>query len=458
MADTYAIFIFRRDLRIADNKGLQYALHNHKKVIPVFIFTPEQIGSSNKYRSENAIQFMAESLKDLDTELKNKGSRLHIFQGENEKVISNIICTIPVCEIIYNRDYTPYSISRDKKIQALGKKKNIKVTEVEDYLLRPMGDLLKKDGKPYTVFTPFFNHGKKFSIDKPKRTHTTNLTKTNKLKTSSLIQYTKNKNILAHGGRKQGLSRLKSIPKQSKYNTTRNMLEDFTTLLSPYIKFGCVSIREVFWACHKNLSSTNQLFAQLFWREFYYYIVYYFPRVLKGKCFNEKFDAVKWPWEKSYFDHWCNGTTGIPIVDAGMRELNATGYMHNRARLITSNFLNRLLGINWQKGEMYFAQQLTDYDPAVNNGNWQWIASCGTDPKPYFQRLFNPWLQSKKYDPDAAYIKKWIPELTDIPPKEIHQWNKYCKDYELKTLGYPAPIIDTAEARKKSVALYRSIK
>ena len=157
------------------------------------------------------------------------------------------------------------------------------------------------------------------------------------------------------------------------------------------------------------------------------------------------------------FKKWCNGETGFPIVDAGMRQLNQTGYMHNRARLITSNFLNRMLGMDWRKGEKYYAQQLSDYDPAVNNGNWQWIASTGVDPKPYFQRLFNPMIQSEKFDPDAKYIKEWLPELRDIPVKELHNWSDHYQKYDLKDIDYVKPMVDYKEARARSVKMYKAV-
>jgi deoxyribodipyrimidine photo-lyase len=203
------------------------------------------------------------------------------------------------------------------------------------------------------------------------------------------------------------------------------------------------------------LGKKNDLLGQLFWREFYYYICYYYPKVLNGKNYNEKYDKIKWKYNKNHFDKWTNGQTGYPVVDAGMIELKTSGYMHNRARLITSNFLNRMLGMDWRKGELYYATQLTDYDPAVNNGNWQWIASTGTDPKPYFQRLFNPWLQSEKYDKDAEYIKKWLPQLKDIPSKELHEWDKYCDNYDVKKLGYYKPVVEYKKAREESIKMYK---
>ena len=446
----YTIFIFRRDLRLFDNNGLFHAIKNYDKIIPIFIFTPEQVTDKNKFKSENAIQFMVESLRELDSDLRKYKSKLHLFYGDNIKVLKKIIKKIDVKAIVFNMDYTMYALKRDKSIEKLCKENEIECSIIEDYLLEKMGTFNKNDGNPYTVFTPFKNNGLKFAVDKPNKYKIKNLTRSNKLLTTDYIKYTENPNALVRGGRKLALFMLDRVNDQKKYNKTRNTVSLKTTRLSAYIKFGCVSIREVFWKFKKDLGLKNDLIGQLYWREFYYYIAYHFPRVLMGENYNKKYDKLKWTNSKSKFIKWSKGETGYPIVDAGMRELNETGYMHNRARLITSNFLNRMLGMDWRIGEMYFATKLLDYDPSVNNGNWQWIASTGVDPKPYFQRLFNPWLQSKKYDSDAKYIKKWVPELEKVPANEIHEWYKYYKNYD----NYIKPIVDYKEARKASIKMY----
>ena len=451
----YNIFIFRRDLRIYDNKGLNESMNNLENIIPIFIFTPEQITNKNKFKSENAIQFMIESLKDLDLDLKKNNSKLHIFKGDNIAILKKSK-KIDIDNIIFNKDYTPYSIKRDKQIESFCKKENINCLVYEDYLLDKIGSFLKKDGEPYTVYTPFKNNVLKNKIDKPNKIKPKNLIKKN-LDEDNYIDYNENDNILVKGGRDEGLKQLNKIKNQKKYNETRNMVSLSTTLLSAYIKFGCISIREVYWKMIEELGKKNGLIAQLVWREFYYYIVYYYPSVLKGKNFIEKYDKIEWVKSKTNFNKWKEGKTGYPIVDAGMIELNTTGYMHNRSRLITSNFLNRLLGYHWKVGEKYYATQLTDYDPSVNNGNWQWIASTGVDPKPYFQRLFNPILQSQKYDPDAEYIKKWLPQLKEIPAKELHNWEDNYSNYNLKDINYVKPIVEYKKAREKSIKMYKNI-
>ena len=453
----YTLFIYRRDLRIVDNKGLNLAMKKFENIIPIFIFTPEQVGDKNKFKSDNAIQFMCESLKEVDRDLKNHGSKLHVFKGENIQVLKRIFHTINVKNIVYNMDYTPYALKRDKSIKKLCKKNNVNCIEVEDYLINKVGTIVKPNGDPYLIFTPFKNKGLTFGVDKPSKNRVKNVVKLNKLNTSRIIDYEINDNILVKGGRSEGVKMLKKVKQHKNYGKVRNLLSIKSTELSAYIKFGCISIREVYWMV-RNLNGLNStLMSQLFWREFYYYITFYFPYVLKGKNYNSKYDGIDWVKSKGHYKKWCEGKTGYPVVDAGMRQLNETGYMHNRARLITANFLNRMLGYHWSLGEKYFATKLTDYDPAVNNGNWQWIASTGTDPKPYFQRLFNPIIQSEKFDPEAKYIKKWIPELKDIPAKDIHNWESKHINYNLGEILYVAPIVNYKDARGRSVKMYREV-
>lgn len=459
----YTLFIFRRDLRLKDNIGLN-KISKIKNVIPIFIFTPEQV-TNNKFKSDNAIQFMKESLHELDLELQKLSSELHYFYGTNISVLEVIKKKIKLDRIVFNMDYTPYAIKRDTEIEKWCQKNEIEVLKYEDYLLYPIDTLLKSDGKPYTIFTPFKNNGlkNKDKIKKVKKKTFNNLLKLNNSVNLNInifkpeeVKNKVNDNKLVKGGRNNGLQILKNIKTFNKYGDERNTPSIPSTHLSAYIKFGCVSIREVFHKIDSKLPNST-LLDQLFWREFYYYISYYFPQVLQGKNFNPKYDNIKWTLSEVHFKKWCLGQTGYPIVDAGMRELNKTGYMHNRLRLITSNFLNRILGLDWRLGEKYYAQMLTDYDPSVNNGNWQWIASTGTDPKPYFQRLFNPMLQSQKFDSDCAYILKWIPELAEVHKKDIHNWPTNYKKYEGKNIKYFDPIVDYKEARQRSIKMYREV-
>ena len=456
------IFIFRRDLRIQDNTGLLHALKEYDNVIPVYVFTPEQITQKNKYRSPNAIRFMLESMKDLNKNLIQYKSKLHIIYGKNEDVIIDIINQENIDAVVTNMDYTPYAKKRDERIRKICKKHNILFDLIEDYLLAPIGTFLKDDEQPYKVYSPFYNNvlKKRKHVQKPNK-HISSFNKLVKFKNVQTIsvldlETNDNPNILVKGGRQYGLKYLSKINNFKNYESTRNTMSYSTTHLSAYIKFGCISIREVFWKLQSLFGYKHGIISQLIWREFFYYIGNYFPNVLKGEPFNSKYKYLDKRWRNDALELglWKKGETGFPIVDAGMRELNATGYMHNRARLITSNFLNRIYGQDWRNGEMYFAQHLTDYDPLVNNGNWQWIASVGVDTKPYFQRVFNPWLQSERYDETAEYIKKWIPELKNVKPKHIHKWNVYCKDERYINVDYPVPSVNYSKRREASLKMF----
>ena len=453
------------------------------------------------------------ALVNPNTEICELGWVIHPdFQGkgygtESVKVLTKLVDKINglgsknesrVKAIVFNKDYTPYARKRDNEIDFFCKKYQYEITcdMVEDYLLSDfVGQYNKEtDGKPYTVFTPFKKNAiKKYRVIKPtylklglskyKKLFVYNdkssalniainkiIMKTNwKKGLTDVINYKINEDIQVRGGRVSALDKLKQLKKDKQsvklYDKQRNQLSYQTTELSAYIKFGCVSIREVYWFVLNDIGmkKDDTLISQLYWREFYYYIVYFYPKVLEtGSNFNPKYDNINWVSISSekgmdYLEKWTQGRTGFPVVDAGMTQLNTTGYMHNRARLITANFLNRMLGLDWRLGERYFAIRLTDYDPAVNNGNWQWVSSTGTDPKPYFQRLFNPIIQSKKFDKDAEYIKKWLPQLKDIPAKHLHEWEKYSDKYDLNEIDYVAPIIDYKDARKRSVEMYRKV-
>ena len=452
-----SIFIFRRDFRLTDNLGLIEALENSKNVIPIFIFTPEQI-DKNSYKSDNAIQFMIESLTELENKIKKKKGQLYYFYGKQDKIISKIIKNNNIDAVYFNKDWTPYAIKRDEKINKLCIKKDIDCVQVEDYTLLPINKLLNQNEEVYKVYGAFYRNAKNFKVPKPKKIKTFNF---NKIKTSDNIQlnyidkfYQKNDNILVRGGRKNAQKILKTIKNFNQYSTKRNELDYETTHLSAYTKFGCVSIREVYHKMKKYLKPDNQLFNQLFWKEFYVYISKYIPHVLKGKSMKLKYDEIKWDDNNTIFKKWCEGKTGFPIVDAGMRELNKTGYMHNRSRLITSGFLVKLALIDWRKGEKYFAQKLTDYDPAQNNGGWQWSSGSGADSQPYF-RIMSPISQSTKFDPDGSYIKKWIPELKDVEPKHLHDWEKFNNLYDLKKINYVEPCLDYKKARKRTMEIYK---
>lgn len=450
------IFIFHRDLRLHDNIGLSRALEESDELLLIFILTGEQLSKDNKYKSDNSVQFMVESLKELDNEICSHGSHLYYFYGKTTTdALRKIINEYKPSVVYFNEDYTPYARKRDDEIRRLCEENGVGVKMSEDYLLHSVGSIRTKSGEVYQKFTPYFNNARKESPERPVRYNIRNLV-SNKRKLRGEVKdlskyYKENEGILCRGGRGNGLGILKGVGEYRDYNKTRDNPSVSTTQLSGYIKFGCVSIREVYWTFREKLQRGNDLIKQLYWREFYYNLVWEYARLLEGKSLKLEYDKIRWWNDRGWFKRWCEGRTGYPIVDAGMRQLNKTGYMHNRLRLITSNFLIKLLLIDWRWGERYYAQHLLDYDPVINNGNWQWSSSSGADSQPYF-RIFNPWLQSKKYDKGAEYIKRWVPELLEVDVKDIHKWDISYVKYEI---DYPKPMVNYREQREECLKMYK---
>jgi deoxyribodipyrimidine photo-lyase len=451
------LFIFRRDYRIVDNIGLSIANSKCKNLYTIFIFTPEQVGKSNSYKSDNAVQFMIESLMDLEDAIAKEGGKLYIFYGKNKSIIEKCIKEFKIDFICFNKDYTPYAIERDNEIDLQCKKANIFLEMGHDYYLTEPGTITSGSKEPYKKFTPYYEHALKKGIKPPLRKHALKLAVKrvsieNQISLKDAMKkFTKlNPNLLIHGGREKAIQCLKhSIERQKNYSKYHNELTYKTTELSAYIKFGCLSIREMATA----FKSNHDLLRQIYWREFYATILYAFPYVLRNPM-KLAYKKIKWHKNDRYLNAWKEGKTGIPVVDAGMRQMNVTGYMHNRARLIVASFLVKTLLINWREGEHYFATKLTDYDVASNNGNWQWVAGTGADSMPYF-RIFNPWRQAEEMDPDCKYIKTWIPELRDVPEKDIFNWSK--KWYEYKNTKYPKPIIDFKKQTEEAMKMYQAV-
>jgi len=450
-----SLFIFRRDLRLHDNTALNQAALLSETVIPCFIVDPRQAGDKNTFRSDSAVQFMHESLTELDIELRVKKGHLSFFYGEAEEVITQILKKNSIDALFFNKDYTPFSVKRDTALALTADKHGCAVHSYEDVLLTNPERVKTLSNTPYTVFTPFFKHTvRTYSIATPEKLSSINFTSKkivgetpNALKK---ILYKSNTNSHVHGGRKTGLVLLKKIKSFKNYTDTRNLPALETTNLSAHHKFGTISIRETYQTICKELAKNHPLVQQLYWRDFFSHVAYHSPFVF-GQPFKAKYKKLKWENNAKKFAAWCSGTTGFPIVDAGMRQLNETGFMHNRVRMITASFLIKNLHIDWQWGEKYFAQNLVDYDPAVNNGNWQWVASTGCDAQPYF-RIFNPWIQQKKFDPECVYIKRWIPEIKTIKPAVIHRW---FKDSTPLLKQYPRPVVDHTIESKKTKVLYQ---
>lgn len=425
------IFIFTRDLRIEDNTGLNYAAKNYKKIIPFFIFTDTQIGKTNKYKSERSIDFMKAALIALHSNLLDK---LNILKS-NESLtttLKDIIKREKVKGIVINKDYTPYANARELQLQSYCDKNLLDFQCVEDYLLNGTF-VLNGKGEHYKKFTPFFNIVIKNKI-RPPYTNPELLNKIVKIKSVKRVNFKSNiklQNVIDILNTKNNYIK--------NYTKHREIVKVDGTRISVYLKFGLVSIRQVYQAVKGN----NDFVRSLIWRDFYYTYYHFSPKALdQGDQYNTNF---KWNSNTKLLTAWKNGKTGYPIVDAGMRQMNETGYMHNRVRMVVASFLAKTLIIDWKEGERYFSNQLLDIDWIINTGNWQNVVSVAKHSQPYF-RVFNPWLQSKKYDKECEYIKTWIPELKNIPTASIHKWDTSHKNFPGV---YIRPVVDYSEAKKE---------
>jgi len=453
------IFIHHRDLRFKDNTTLINQIENEGEITPIFVFDPNQIDEKkNKFFSHNVVQFMVESLQDLNSRYKDKNGEFYTFKGDYIKILTLINKSNKINSIGFNLDYSPYAKKRDKEILEFCEKKNIKVYAKEDMLLHNAMDneTFSGSNEPYKVFTPFKKNLINRGVNKPNRFKSFKFKKYSELKKNKYYftdlnkLYEYNDNLLIQGGRAWALNRLKKLNNFTKYDKCRDFMTYETTLLSASINFNVVSIREIYHKVKKKFGMNHGLINELYWRDFYYNILYFFPHVLKGS-FREKYNDIKWSNSKATFKKWCDGKTGFPIVDACMRQMNTTGYMHNRGRMIVSSFLIKNLWIDWQWGEKYFANKLVDYNISANNGGWQWSSGGGTDAQPYF-RIFNSWTQAKKFDKECEFIKKWIPELEEVDVKDILNWDKSYSKYDI---DYPSPIVDHKTSREKALKLFK---
>ena len=449
------LFIFRRDFRVKDNLGLhecfQYANKHKCKIIPAFIIDAQQV-NKNAYFSNSSFQFLSESIVDLNKQI---GKSILVYQGDD---IFSYLKDYNIDAVFSNKDFTPYAKHRDSILESECNKRNIKCKFHEDYTLLDLDKVVSGTNSFYKVFTPFYNKAIQKDIKKVKNFYERNLDYFIQVQSNIQLKdlYVHNNSPIISGGREEAWNRLKDNSFHN-YKKTRNFpYRKTTTMMSAYLKYGCISIREMYWYIYNKYGKDHELIRQLFWKEFYMYITHHFPHVLEGQINNNKDNSVfkislknkiKWQNNKDLFHSWCSGTTGYPIVDAGMRQLNTTGFMHNRLRMITSMFLIKDLHIDWRWGEKYFATKLIDYDPSSNNGGWQWSAGTGTDFKNYY-RMFNPWTQTERFDIGCNYIKEWVPELKEIPVIHILSW---YKSFKLHKGIYHPPIVNHQEQREKTL-------
>jgi deoxyribodipyrimidine photo-lyase len=424
-----ALFWFRRDLRLDDNAGLYHALKSGYPVLPLFIFD-RNILDQLENRSDRRVEFIYNSIADLKDRLQRSGATMEVHYGHPAAIFRHLLATYDVAAVCTNTDYEPYATERDAEIRSLLGAQNIPFHSYKDQVIFEKDEVLKDDGTPYSVFTPYSRKWRSKMNDFYLSSYPIK-----KLHRHFLQQEPGPMPALrAMGFAASGESfpppalhsdLLKKYDKQRDYPAIPG-----TSRLGMHLRFGTISIREL---ARKAAGLSDTYLNELIWREFYQSILWHFPKVGRGQAFKAVYDRIEWRNNEKEFAAWCAGQTGYPLVDAGMRELNATGFMHNRVRMVTASFLAKHLLIDWRWGEAYFAEKLLDFDLAANNGGWQWAAGSGCDAAPYF-RVFNPTLQAKKFDPGGTYIRRWVPE-----------WEE---------LTYPAPVVNHELARKRALDVY----
>ena len=419
------LFWFRRDLRLIDNHGLYEALQSELPVLPIFIFDTNILDKLEN-KEDKRVDFIFQALEKLNEYLEKQGKSIQIFYGKPLEIYENLSQQYEIGNVFCNEDYEPYAIKRDQDIKDFLASKNINFYQFKDQVIFQKDEIVKADGKPYTVYTPYskqwllkFNDQNLefFASDK---------------KLENLLNIEKQNITLENIGFKK-TNYLFENPKINleileKYQETRDFPTLETSQMSVHLRFGTFSIRKLVKIANELKDKTY--LKELIWREFFMQILWHFPKVIHHS-FKEKYDNIAWENNEELFQKWCEGKTGYPIVDAGMRELNETGLMHNRVRMVCASFLTKHLLTDWRIGEAYFAEKLMDYDLSANNGNWQWSAGSGCDAAPYF-RVFNPEEQQKKFDPKFIYIKKWVKEFgTSTYPKPIIE-HKFARERALK--------------------------
>ena len=429
MKHSVSLFWFRRDLRLEDNAGLYHAFKSPHPVLPFFLFDRDILDLLEN-QTDRRVEFIYNTLLELQQTLRQHGAALEVFYGHPAEAFRHLLSHYDIKAVYTNTDYEPYATKRDAAIGALLNEKGIPFHSYKDQVIFDKNEVLKDDGRPYTIFTPYSHKWRSLLDDFYLRSYPVKKYyrhfyqwKGKAIPTLTSMGFkaagepfppdTINSAILKKYGEKRDYPAI--------HGTSR---------LGLHLRFGTISIRKL---ARKAAEYNDTFLNELIWRDFYQMILWHFPHVGKGRAFKPAYDAIKWRNNEKEFEKWCAGNTGYPLVDAGMRELNATGFMHNRVRMVVASFLAKHLLIDWRWGEAYFAEKLLDFDLAANNGGWQWAAGSGCDAAPYF-RVFNPALQAKKFDPDGSYIRKWVPE-----------WEE---------LTYPPPMVEHEVARKRALDAY----
>ncbi len=459
----------RRDLRCEDNAALHAALAASRRVFCAFVFDTE-ILEKLPDRRDRRVEFIWASVAELQRELEALGGGLEVVHGPARREIPRLAGELGVDAVFANHDYDPAAVARDEAVAAFLGKAGVAWLTRKDHVVFERDEVLTGSGRPYTVFTPYKNAWLKklepfFLKSYPIRKYRARLAPARSRELPGLRKIGFQKTNLSELGVATGMSGAKTLfdgfrRRMDRYHERR----DFPALkgpsyLSVHLRFGTLSVREVAraaWLARSRGAAT--WLSELIWRDFYHMILHHFPYVVEG-AFRPEFNAVRFPNDENLFQAWCEARTGYPLVDAAMRQINQTGYMHNRLRMVTASFLVKDLLVDWRWGERYFAQHLIDFDLAANNGGWQWAASTGCDAQPYF-RIFNPVTQSQKFDPDGRFIRRYLPELTRCDERQIHAPWLMTADEQRRSgvvIGrdYPAPIVDHATQRKRALELYK---
>jgi len=463
-----AIWWTRRDLRLDDNQALDAAMRHGQQVLPVWVFDPRLLNSP--YVGEKRLAFLLEGLRKLDHDLRKRGSRLIIRHGDPLTELGRLQEQSGAQVIFAGEDHSPFARRRDQAVQ-----QQLPLQLVNSITVHPPGTISKEDGDPYVVYSPFMRAWKALRppemddlLPTPEKINTPDGLPADSIPNEPI----RPDDFPYPAGEEEAQRRLDDFMAQSvyQYASRRNQLDqDGTSGLSPYLRFGMLSPRRAAAAAGRAWSRAEDKEArkgaetflnELIWREFYIHILAHFPHV-RGGSFRPKYDDLAWENDQAQFEAWCAGETGYPVVDAAMRQLATQGWMHNRARMVVASFLTKDLLIDWRWGERWFMQHLIDGDPAANNGGWQWTAGTGTDAAPYF-RIFNPVSQGRKHDPQGKFIRRWLPELGNVPDKHIHSpWEmpeKTQKEVDcIIGKDYPAPLVDHQEARERTLAAYKVV-
>lgn len=426
---TVHICWFRRDLRLHDNAALYHALKEGIPVVPVFIFD-RSILDKLEDKQDRRVEFIHLAITAMQLQLKQLGSSMEVYYGFPADVFQQLANKYSIKKVFTNHDYEPYAKERDGAIQQQLNSAGISFHTCKDQVIFEKEEVLKDDGKPYTVFTPYSRKWKAKLNDFYLKSYPVEKYNHNFYQQpAQVIPTLAEMGFTAAGLSFPSAATKKEIIKQYKEQRDFPAIEG-TSRLSVHLRFGTISIREL---ATQALGLSEGFLNELIWRDFYHMILWHFPHVGEGKSFKKEYDFIEWRHGENDFQKWCDGQTGYPIVDAGMRELNTTGFMHNRVRMIVASFLTKHLLIDWRWGEAYFAKKLLDFDLAANNGGWQWAAGSGCDAAPYF-RIFNPYLQTQKFDAKLEYIRKWVPEFEGF--------------------NYVQPIVQHEFARKRCLEVY----